>query len=170
MNANEALEKLGTVFTGLGLHQSDLKSKRTQAQYKLTRKPERHQWLTVVVWTTVTKDGPLPSKHTPIQILLFGNKLANRHVWTFYGTKRFRHNKEAFKKRLRKRAELAVALSESVKYCPHHPGPVTLKVTEGWMTWTCGTPGCPFRGYVQDTLSRAVERHTPSGFWHSRCE
>lgn len=170
MDANEALSKLGVVFDGLGLRQSRLKSKRKNAQYKLTWKPERHQWLTVVIWTTITVTGPLPGKRTPIQTLLFGNKLANRHIWIFSGTLRFRHNKEVFKKRLRKRAELAQALAESVVYCPSHPGPVTLKVTDGCLAWACTKLGCPFRGYVPETLSAQIKCHTPAGFWRSRCE
>lgn len=170
MNAQEALSKLGRSFLGLGLHQSSLKSKRKNAQYKFTWRPERHQWLTMVVWTTITNDGPLPDKQAPIQILLFGNKLAKRCIWMFSRTKRFRRDKEVFSKRLRKRAELAQALAESVVYCPSHPGPVTLKVIDGKLAWRCTKLDCPFRGYVPEALSDTVRRHTSSGFWHSHCE
>lgn len=168
MDAYEALETLGSIVGGLGFQWKDLKTTRRNAQHKFTRKPAKHQWLTAVVWTAVTADGPLPDKQIPIQIFLFGNALADRHVWIFSETKRFRKRKEAFHKRLRCRAALAAELSDSVVPCPQHPGPLPLRIVDDQVAWTCMAPECTHRGYVPKQLSRQLKRHTPQSFWKRR--
>ncbi|MBP9686576.1 MAG: hypothetical protein KBD66_02125 [Candidatus Doudnabacteria bacterium] len=168
MDAYEALETLGGIVGGLGFRWKDLKTNRRNAQYKFTRKPAKHQWLTVVVWTAVTAEGPLPDKKVPIQILLFGNTLAERYVWTFSETKRFRKRKERFRTRLHRRAVLAAELSDSVVPCSQHPGPLPLRVFDDRVAWTCMAPGCAHRGYVPEKLSKQLKRHTPQSFWKRR--
>lgn len=170
MTMVEAMARLRAVLWGLGFYSRKLKSNRANAQRRFVYKPRKHRWITVVIWTTVSKDGPLPNKRLPIQILLFGNKLQDRFLWIFTGTRRFRKDKVKFRQRLRHRAELAKQLSESVHYCPHHTGVVTLKVNSNNnnIDWCCTKPGCEFRSPIDPTLSKKIAHETPKSFWRSK--
>jgi hypothetical protein len=168
MNAQEAMHVLEEVYHGLGFSWQEPKSRRANAQYKFTRKPYQNQWLTAVIWTAVTKTGVLPNTKTPIQTIVFGNKLPDRYVWMFSETKRFRKNKVRCAKRLHKRARLAAELTDSVVQCPSHPGPLPLRVASDQLAWVCIAPECTHRGYVPKTLSAQVRSQTPKSFWCSR--
>jgi hypothetical protein len=165
MTMIEAMARLRWILWGLGLRSRRLKSSRKNAQRKFVRKPQRHQWLTVIIWTTVTANGPLPGKRLPVQTILFGNKTPNRFLWIFKGTMRFRKKRVRFAKRLRRRAELAIKLSESVQYCTHHAGVMTLKVRNNHICWCCIKEGCNTCIPIDPDLSKAIKRQTSQGFW-----
>jgi hypothetical protein len=165
MSSSEALDRLRIILAGLGMYCAPLKTRRKNAQRKFTRKPAKHKWLTVVIWTTITAAGPLPGKRLPVQIILFGNKTPDRFLWIFKGTMRFRKKRVSFAKRLRRRAELAIKLSESVQCCTHHAGVMTLKVRNNTICWCCVNEGCNTCIPIDPTLSKQIERQTPRGFW-----
>ena len=165
MTAQKAMQVLAEVYHGLGFSWLEPKSRRTNAQYKFTRKAAKNQWLTTVIWTAVTKDGVLPDKNVRIQTIVFGNKLPERFVWIFSETKRFRKNKVRCAKRLRTRARLAAELTDSAVWCPTYPGPLPLRVVEGQLAWVCTHHECTHCAPVPVELSEQIKRQTPKSFW-----
>lgn len=168
MTMQHAILRLLSILSGLGFACTNLHAQNANAQRKLSKQFYNDQWLSILIWTTVTAQGPLPKGKKSVQMLLLGRGTEKKVIWQMKHTLRFR-GRDKFAIRLRRRAELLMRLAESVEYCHDHHGPMSLGVSKrDVLCWCCTHSGCDTRIPIDCKLSDEVKGETPVRFWEEK--
>ena len=165
MSMSEGIRRLLEVLVGLGFSCTNINSRNTSAQRKLSK--QINEWLSIIIWTTLIANGPLPKGAKAVKTILIGKK-QEEVLWKMKKTPRYR-NREKFAKRFRRRVETLIKLAESVEYCEQHNGPMKLMVSErDIICWQCTQADCDTKIPIDCALSDEVKSETSDGFWSKR--
>jgi hypothetical protein len=165
MSMSEGIKRLLAVLDGLGFVCTNINSQNKNAQRKLSKQVNR--WLSIIIWTTITKAGPLPKGQRAVKTILIGKQ--ERLVWKLRKTLRYR-NRTSFAKRLRRRVDLLIALAESRQQCPLHNESFMFLVVdqEDRLCWTCAEPTCSTQVHLDAALSTKIKSETSTRFWNEK--
>ncbi len=165
MSMSEGIRRLLEILVGLGFACANINSRNINAQRKLSK--QINEWLSIIIWTTLTASGPLPKGTKAVKTILIGKK-QEEVLWKMKKTPRYR-NREKFAKRFRRRVETLIKLAESVEYCEQHNGPMKLMVSgRDVICWQCTHADCDIQIPIDYTLSDEVKGETSDRFWNKK--
>lgn len=165
MSMSEGIQRLLAILTGLGFTCTNINCKNKNAQRKLSR--QINEWLSIIIWTTITAYGPLPKGAKAVKTILIG-KGQGEVLWKMKKTPRYK-NRDKFAERFRRRVETIIKLGRSFEHCQEHPGPMIPVVDEqDCINWQCTHNDCTTRIPVDPTLSNQIKSETSARFWNAK--
>ncbi len=165
MSMSEGIQRLLAILAGLNFSCTNINCRNKDAQRKLSK--QINEWLSIIIWTTITAYGPLPKGAKAVKTILIG-KGQEEVLWKMKKTPRYK-NRDKFAKRFRRRVETLIRLGESVEYCEEHRDVMTLVVDErDVICWKCIHTDCSTRIPISPKLSDQVKSETSARFWNAK--
>lgn len=166
MSMSEGIQRLLAILVDLGFACTNINCRNKEAQRKLSK--QINEWLSVIIWTTITASGPLPKGTKAVKTILVGKRL-DEALWMMKKTPRHKKSREAFAEIFRRRVETLIRLGESMERCEHHNEPMKLIVSgRDIICWQCMHSDCNTRIPIDWALSDQVKSETPDHFWNKK--